>query len=98
MMPPVSLPLNAGTGSPSAPAGAAADRPYMTSRPKAATIRITISIRCAVIVKCIGCHGKNAGPLYMQLSAGVAALHLTLPRLRGTLFSLPDHPGGSPHA
>src|SRR5258706_8689163 len=94
MMPPVSLPLKGGTVS--ARTGAEASIPHMASRPKAPIIRIAVSISCAVILKGIGRHGKNAGGLGCGVIGSVAALHLTSPGLHGTVPRRSS--GGLPHA
>src|ERR1700730_12892370 len=83
MMPPVSLPLNGGTQS--ASAGAHASIPHAATRLKAPIIRIADSISLERTLTRIGRHEKNGRRVDAELSAGVAALHLTLPGLRGTV-------------
>src|SRR4051794_3614848 len=74
MMPPVSLPLNGGTIS--ARAGPNASRPHTAPRIAGPIIRIADSI-FAPTVKRIAGHEKNGRGIAGELSAGVAALHLT---------------------
>src|SRR4051812_28392185 len=83
MMPPVSLPLNGGTVS--ARAGVQARTPQVASRPRAPIIRIAVSISCARTLKRAGRQEKNAARRGRSYRQGVAALHLTLPGLHGTV-------------
>src|SRR5271168_4188423 len=93
MMPPVSLPLNGGTVS--ARAGVNASIPLPATSPAAnrllATrlltpiIRIADSISLKGTLKRIRRHEKNGRRFAAGLSAGVAALHLTLSGLHGTV-------------
>src|SRR4051812_29444204 len=83
MMPPVSLPLNGGTQS--ARAGAQARTPHIASRLKAPIIRIAVSMSCAPTLKREARQEKNAAGPGQSYRQGVAALHLTLPGLRGTV-------------
>ena len=83
MMPPVSLPLNGGTHW--ACAGAPASIPHIATRLAAPIIRIANSIWLGRTLKRIGGHEKNGGRPAAELSAGVAALHLTSCGLRGTV-------------
>src|SRR4051812_13519193 len=76
MMPPVSLPLKGGTIS--ARAGPYVNIPHTAT--SIAIIRIADSIFWRT-VKRIGGHEKNGPRIDGELSAGVAALHLTSPRL-----------------
>src|SRR5437899_1737101 len=106
-MPPVSLPLNGGTqgnqsvplnqGTQSARAGAQASIPHTATRIAALIIRIADSISLAGILKRICGRGKNGSRFDAELLPGVAALHLTSSRLRGTLHGL-DHPADCPCA
>src|SRR5665213_1722557 len=93
MMPPVSLPLNGGTVS--ARAGAQASIPHTATKLAAPIIRIADSISLAATLKRIARHEKNGGGFAAELSAGVAALHLTAFRLRGTVRAS-DHPADCP--
>src|ERR1700733_9496647 len=111
MMPPVSLPLKGGTGS--AHAGAPASIPHTATMHAAPIIRIADSISPgdtlfagthsgsaagtrSTLVRIAG-RGKNGGRLDAELSPGVAALHLTLPGLPGTVRVL-DHVADYPCA
>src|SRR5882757_10609574 len=86
MMPPVSLPLNGGTQS--ARAGAHASIPHTATRLTAPIIRIANSIPPKRTLRRIGRHEKNGWRVDGELSAGVAALHLTSPDLHGTVPSV----------
>src|SRR6267378_3849350 len=101
MMPPVSLPLNAGTPSNGgihvAHAGAHASIPPTATRLKAPIIRIADSISLQHTLERISRHEKNGRRVDAELSAGVAALHLTLPGLRVTVATVGTS-GGIPHA
>src|SRR5450756_2160303 len=95
MMPPVSLPLNGGTVW--ARAAALTSIPQTATRLTAPIIRIADSISLRSILKVIARHGKNGRRLDTDLSAGVAAVHLTLSGLRGTVCFL-FHPADCSHA
>jgi hypothetical protein len=86
MMPPVSLPLNAGTMS--ARAGAHDSMAPEAIRTAALMIRIAYSVYLDATLKRIRRREKRARPRETELLAGVAALHLTLKRLRGTVWPL----------
>src|SRR3954453_20253899 len=94
-MPPVSLPLNDGTYSERA--GAHANMPNTATKPAARIIRIANSIKAVGTLKRIFGHEKNERALEVELSEGVAPLHLTGLRLRGTVRAL-LFTGGLPHA
>ena len=86
MMPPVSLPLNGGTQS--ARAGAPASIPQTATRHTAPNIRIADSISLGSSIERGGGREKNDGRLDCGFSTGVAALHLTLLGLHGTVQML----------
>src|SRR5882757_6874997 len=93
MIPPVSLPLNGPIQS--ARAGAHASIPHMATRLAAPIIRIADSISLRHTLGRIGRHEKNGDRPGVDFSAGVAALHLTLPSLSRHRQAL-DHPADSP--
>src|ERR1700733_191676 len=95
MMPPVSLPLNAGTMS--ARAGTHENMVAAAIRTAALVIRIAYSVYLNSTLERIGSREKRANPQEADLLAGVAVLHLTLGRLRGTVGLL-DHSADGPCA
>src|ERR1700733_3535371 len=94
-MPPVSLPLKGGTVS--ARAGVHTSIPQTATRLRAPIIRISRLHFADRTLERICCREKNAGGFGIELLAGVAALHLTSPGLRGTVRPL-DHPPDFPCA
>jgi hypothetical protein len=69
----------------------------MATKLAAPIIRIADSIWLQLTLKRIDRHGKNGGRFDADLSAGVAALHLTSCGVRGTVAGL-DHPVDCPCA
>src|SRR6516225_12183970 len=82
MMPPVSLPLKRGTQS--ARAGATASTPDSTMRLAVTILRMANSVSPVILGRLHG-HEKNEAPSDSDLTASVAALHLTRCGLRGTV-------------
>src|SRR5450755_3670350 len=79
MMPPVSLPLNPGTGQ-SACAGAHASIPHIATRLRAPIFRIADSIWLGVTLERIARHGKNGPGFDADLSERCCRVALDLIR------------------